>query len=199
MIKTEHTAWKPTPVLVYYHSFGLFIGLRLPQQQPQSRHKCRTTAPTHQIYHSTLSPGVFLPTMNNQTPAAAHRHDTNACPRADDRAETTPHGTNQPPPVSTVACNGTSPASTIGLASATHPQPRRSARQDVSMQSTEPSVASIVHYGQSVMDNEENPPVLGGASMQPSSPQKKDDNLPFALNAVGIPISKPSRKIKIFT
>ena len=64
------------------------------------------------------------------------------------------------------------------------------------MQSTEPSVASIVHYGQSVMDNEENPPVLGGASMQPSSPQKKDDNLPLALNDVGIPTSKPSQKIK---
>ena len=26
--------------------------------------------------------------------------------------------------------------------------------------------------------------------------KKKDDNLPFALNAVGIPTSKPSRKIK---
>ena len=134
--------------------------------------------------------------MNNQTPAAAHRHDTNACPRADDRAETTPHGTNQPPPVSTVAHNGTPPASTIGLASATQPRPRRSARRDVAMHPTEPSVASTVHCGQSVMDNEENPPVLGGSSMPPLSTKKKDDNLPFALNAVGIPTSKPSRKIK---
>ena len=40
------------------------------------------------------------------------------------------------------------------------------------------------------------PPVLGGASMPPSSPFKKDDNLPFALNAVGIPTSKTSLKIK---
>ena len=46
------------------------------------------------------------------------------------------------------------------------------------------------------MDNEENPPVLGGAYMPPSSPQKKKDNLPFALKAVGIPTSKRSRKIK---
>ena len=66
-----------------------------------------------------------------------------------------------------MARNGTSPASTIGIASATQPLPRQLARRDVAMQSTEPSVVSTVHYGQSVMDNEENLPVLGGVSMPP--------------------------------
>ena len=37
--------------------------------------------------------------------------------------------------------------------------------------------------------------MLGGVSI-PTSSHKKDDNLPFALNAVGIPTSKPLRKIK---
>ena len=37
--------------------------------------------------------------------------------------------------------------------------------------------------------------MLGGASI-PTLSHKKDDNLPFALNAVGIPTSKPLQKIK---
>ena len=92
-----------------------------------------------------------------------------------------------PPPVADVTARGTSPASTIGVASATPAPARASPRRSVARQSTEASVASPSQCGPPIVDGGQSPARLG------PSPAK---NPGFSVEPVGIPTSKPPRKIK---
>ena len=70
-----------------------------------------------------------------------------------------------PPPLADVLARGTSPASTIGVASATPVPARASPRRSVARQSTEVPVASPSQYGPSIDDGGQSPARLGGGSL----------------------------------
>ena len=60
---------------------------------------------------------------------------------------------NHTPPMLTVACSGTSPASTMSVLTTPRTKTRRSLRLGLAMRPIDESVASTAHYGLSVMDN----------------------------------------------
>lgn len=95
--------------------------------------------------------------------------------------------------IGTIGGNVDSPTSTIGLSSAAPAPTRRSPRRTVAMQSIERSDGPVFPYAPSLTGGGQSPAVLGGASMPPPSPCRPAN---FAVGAVGIPTSKPSRKIK---
>ena len=100
---------------------------------------------------------------------------------------------NPPPPLMlTVACSGTSPASTMSVLTTIRTKTHQSLRQALAMKHISESVASTTHYGTSVTENLEIPDVNGGDIMPPLSPCV---NAEFTRVSVGIPTLKSSRTI----
>ena len=108
-------------------------------------------------------------------------------------------GSNTPPrrpgiaaPPSTIHETRQSPASSLGLRSATGQASRRSPCRDVARQSMERGDGLVELYGLSLAAGDPSPALVGGASLPPPSPAK---NTHFYVEAVGIPPHKKTRSI----
>ena len=95
-------------------------------------------------------------------------------------------------PPSTINGNAQSPASSLGLQSATGQFSRRSPRTIVARQSTERSDELVQPYGPSLAAGDPSPALVGGASLPPHSPSKNNH---LYIEAVGIPLQRKARKI----
>ena len=116
----------------------------------------------YQICTSKHLDAFSTDSMNTNRTAATPRQFPDQQLPALNVATTPLQGAEFPPPTAMVMRNYPSPASTIGVASATPAVMPLFHGRCLHMESIEESAASLSQYGTSVMEEDESPPVVGG-------------------------------------